>query len=476
MKTNKNKVLFMGILAFCLFSAELINSQTSGTTNDTFTVNSDDNGTFGEVKLISGGNKPDWGLRSLLGNLIFASHDGPAYDQKMEIKSNGNVGIGTSYPQYKLQVAGAMFSEKYVVQNNQDGGTSRGIYMWNANDTNWGIYMASAGAGKNLQGGIAPAGHNFNSHSIRFRAWGSAGYTNNGFIWENSANENIMSLNSGSGDLMVKGKLGIGTTSPSQKLDVDGNIKTNAIRVMNRGSHDLRDSNVLMEVATNSYGTIRGYNGDQHLGTIHFFDDTWGNGTPSNSSNCINLSGSNGVTLGSWNNPTLYANSSGQVAIGTTDIIEGTSLHVDGRVYISEDGGAEEGFGSGFTANDNFKDYLLWVEEGIVSTDFALSELADWPDYVFEEKYQLNSLNDMDIFIKKNGHLPTMPTAEDIKENGFSVGKMTINVVKTIEELTLHTIEQQKKIDEQSTLIDEQNTLLKNISLRLAIIEDKAKK
>ena len=103
------------------------------------------------------------------------------------------------------------------------------------------------------------------------------------------------------------------------------------------------------------------------------------------------------------------------------------------------------------TAIDNYKDYLLWVEEGIVSVDFALSELADWPDYVFEENYPLQSLNDVEMFIKKNGHLPTMPTAEDVKQNGFSVGKMTINVVKTIEELTLHTIAQEKQI---ATLMD----------------------
>jgi hypothetical protein len=129
--------------------------------------------------------------------------------------------------------------------------------------------------------------------------------------------------------------------------------------------------------------------------------------------------------------------------------IDNAVLQVDGRVYISETGGSEHGIGD--TASINYQDYLLWVEEGVVSVDFALAELADWPDYVFEENYPLQSLNDVEMFIKKNGHLPTMPTAEDVKQNGFSVGKMTINVVKTIEELTLHTIAQEKQI---ATLMD----------------------
>jgi hypothetical protein len=121
--------------------------------------------------------------------------------------SSGNVGIGTTNAAHKLHVAGPMFAEKYVVQNGQDGGLNRGIFMWTKDNPDWGMYMASAGFAKAFNGGTAVAGHNFNSHSIRFRVYNNS---NRGFIWENSSNQNLMSLNGSTGDMKVKGTLDVG--------------------------------------------------------------------------------------------------------------------------------------------------------------------------------------------------------------------------------------------------------------------------
>jgi hypothetical protein len=248
---------------------------------------------------------------------------------------------------------------------------------------------------------------------------------------------------SSSSDLFIEGSsgnVGIGTTAPSQRLDVNGHAKIRSNLYMDDG--DIRDIHGLY---LKDWDDNTGGNNDKYR--LLARDGAW-------------MFYNGGVVIGGHGNGILSVPDGrlvvkNDMVIGDATPIAGTALTVDGRVYISDDvTSAEEGFGSGYATKDNYKDYLLWVEEGIVSVDFALSELADWPDYVFEEKYQLNSLNDMDIFIKKNGHLPTMPTAEDIKENGFSVGKMTINVVKTIEELTLHTIEQQKQLVKQKILIE----------------------
>jgi hypothetical protein len=138
------------------------------------------------------------------------------------------------------------------------------------------------------------------------------------------------------------------------------------------------------------------------------------------------------------------------LAIGG-NLVPNTVLSVDGRTYISENGGSEKGFGSGFASNDNYKDYLLWVEEGIVSADFAIAEVSDWPDYVFNKNYNLRSLKEVEKNIKENGHLHTMPSAKEVAKNGFTVKDITKRVVKTIEELTLHTIAQEKQI---ATLMD----------------------
>ena len=93
---------------------------------------------------------------------------------------------------------------KLVVQGYQNGGTGRGIYMWTKDNTKWGIYMGQPGHGRALDGSAAVAGHGFNSHAIRFRVNDAS---NNGFIWENSNDELLMSLNGGSGMAYIKGQL-----------------------------------------------------------------------------------------------------------------------------------------------------------------------------------------------------------------------------------------------------------------------------
>ncbi len=155
--------------------------------------------------------------------------------------------------------------------------------------------------------------------------------------------------------------------------------------------------------------------------------------------------------------------------VGTTTLVSGTVMSVDGRVYISEEGGSEAGFDN--TADSNYQDYLLWVEEGVVSKDFAVADVADWPDYVFEEGYDLKSLNQIESFINTNGHLPTMPAASTVEEKGLTISDMTKRMVQTIEELTLHTIDQQKKIDTQQSKIDNQQLLIERLSRRLEKLE-----
>ncbi|MDF2859374.1 MAG: hypothetical protein K0Q87_5225, partial [Neobacillus sp.] len=73
---------------------------------------------------------------------------------------------------------------------------------------------------------------------------------------------------------------------------------------------------------------------------------------------------------------------------------------------------------------------------------------ADWPDYVFEEGYKLNSLKDLEAFIKANKHLPDMPTANEVEVNGVQLGEMVKKLLKNNEELTLHVISLQKQIEE----------------------------
>ncbi len=72
-------------------------------------------------------------------------------------------------------------------------------------------------------------------------------------------------------------------------------------------------------------------------------------------------------------------------------------------------------------------------------------EATNWPDYVFKKDYELTSLEEIDQYIKQYGHLPEIPKAVDVQADGVSLGEMNKLLLKKIEELTLHLIEQQKE-------------------------------
>lgn len=69
---------------------------------------------------------------------------------------------------------------------------------------------------------------------------------------------------------------------------------------------------------------------------------------------------------------------------------------------------------------------------------------------MFEPSYQRASLADVEKYIKVNRHLPEIPSAKEVKENGISLGEMNAKLLKKIEELTLYLIEQNKKNEVQS--------------------------
>ena len=93
---------------------------------------------------------------------------------------------------------------KINVQNQVNGGSSRGIYMWNNWDTGWGIYMGQSGGTRSLNNGSACAGYGFTSHAIRYRVNNNAAQ---GHIFENSAEECLMSIRGSDGNTFIKGNI-----------------------------------------------------------------------------------------------------------------------------------------------------------------------------------------------------------------------------------------------------------------------------
>ena len=68
------------------------------------------------------------------------------------------------------------------------------------------------------------------------------------------------------------------------------------------------------------------------------------------------------------------------------------------------------------------------------------------PDYVFKSEFSLPSLEETEKYVRKNHHLPEIPSAKQFKEDGMNLAEMNLRLLKKVEELTLHLIEQNKRI------------------------------
>jgi hypothetical protein len=219
--------------------------------------------------------------------------------------------------------------------------------------------------------------------------------------------------------------VGINTTNPKEELDVKGNVAVDTVKI-----------NRSIFLPNNELTFTYWYPGTGPDEEIPDFSPLFGGGggTPA------------GVrTLLTIKKP---ANSGMLFGIGTTD--PKAMLHVNGTSYL---------IGNVAIGNDidytKINDYRLTVSGRILAENVVIKAKHDWPDYVFETGYKTKTLNEIEDFIKDNGHLPDMPSAKDANENGIDLGKMDMLLLKKIEELTLLMIEQNRVIQEQSRIIKE---------------------
>ncbi|MEE4255446.1 MAG: hypothetical protein V2I47_00265 [Bacteroidales bacterium] len=130
---------------------------------------------------------------------------------------------------------------------------------------------------------------------------------------------------------------------------------------------------------------------------------------------------------------------------------DGHAYWVDPRIFndndwtvIGNDIYRVDGYvGIGTTQNYGYK---LAVDGGVLAEEVTVKLREDWPDYVFEEDYQLLPLKKLDQYIRQNKHLPGMPLAEHVKEEGLNLGEMQSMLLRKIEELTLYIILQESRI------------------------------
>ncbi|MCE2503826.1 MAG: hypothetical protein J4G05_07180 [Chlorobi bacterium] len=76
----------------------------------------------------------------------------------------------------------------------------------------------------------------------------------------------------------------------------------------------------------------------------------------------------------------------------------------------------------------------------------STSDAACWPDYVFEEGYNLMPLTELEQWVTTHRHLPNIPSRVDVEKNGVEIGEFQAQLLRKIEEMTLYIIALEKRI------------------------------
>lgn len=330
--------------------------------------------------------------------------------------SSGNVGIGTSSPTspFDVYVPASFRTTAYFYNTAWAYEQSTGKYFgFSTLNGKGNLYMNDGSPlilqrnGGNIGIGTLNPGYALDVHEpAAFR--NSLYIYNTAWAYEQSSDKylGMMTLN-GKGDLSMQdnsdlvfqrngGKIGIGTTSPLSKLHISGTGNDTVIRIQDSNNEDTENS---------YFGGVSGLDSSG--------DQVWFLGEGSDASKIVGLySYSTGYDLNLWNN---------------------------GNALSIKDNGE-------FVMGSNTHHAQLKVN-GSIRTKEVTVEAANWPDYVFSQDYELISLQEIERHIQEKKHLPNIPSAEEVAKNGIEVGEMNKLLLEKVEELTLHILELNRRIE-----------------------------
>lgn len=85
---------------------------------------------------------------------------------------------------------------------------------------------------------------------------------------------------------------------------------------------------------------------------------------------------------------------------------------------------------------------------GTIRADEIIVNQVSGADCVFDTEYQLRPLSEVQNFIQQNQHLPEIPSAEQMQENGINMNTLQMQLLQKIEELTLYVIQLEERVNE----------------------------
>lgn len=206
------------------------------------------------------------------------------------------------------------------------------------------------------------------------------------------------------------GNVGINmTTTPLEELEVNGTTKTNQLILGNKNN-------------------------------VPSFINSWSEGTLS-MNHFVNIS-LNPANERLWS----YANFGKDYRIMTQSddfssvkigfiIRRGTGINIDKVLF------PEGNIGIGTMDPGDWK---LAVNGKIRAKEIKVE--TGWADFVFEDNYDLPTLEEVEQHIQEKGHLKDIPSAKEVEKNGVMLGEMDAKLLQKIEELTLYMIELNKKV------------------------------
>jgi hypothetical protein len=277
--------------------------------------------------------------------------------------------------------------------------------------------------------------------------------------------------------------VGIGTTTPVSKLDVNGTFNASGMITMGAGYPNSPAQHVINYISSSVYngkGLKLAETATGSIVRLHTINSglylTKDDGTPAGmvlgsrfnpadnsefradynkweiraGSFSVNQdwtgNGQFEMTIGSSNRKGMIVKAA---AAQSVNLQEWQDAAGNPLASVSKDGSV--GIGTNITTDP---DYKLFVDKGIKTKKVKVTQ-AGWPDYVFHQQYKLPSLIEVEKFIKANNHLPEVPSAEEIEKDGLNLGDNQATLLKKIEELTLYIIDLNKKSEEQNKKIAE---------------------
>ena len=249
-------------------------------------------------------------------------------------------------------------------------------------------------------------------------------------------------------DLVIKNSnIGLGTSTPSEKLHIIGNMLVNYIdptfqfqnNGIDKGFLQLNGNDI--RIGTNSINTTgkfvvrtngidqvyvdqngnMGFNVSTPLSRLHILT---GDDASISSHGYLMLGSVTGSNV-IFDNNEIMARSNGTAS----------------TLVLQNDGGAVR-IGN-VTVPSGYK---FAINGKMICEEVKVKLSTAWPDYVFNETHQLMPIEKLSQFIQANKHLPNIPSAASVESNGIEVGDMQKKMMEKIEELTLYIIEQDKRI------------------------------